>query len=182
MTASYKAVIFDVCDPCVTYFLCPDISQDRRRCFEKPLYRNRSVRESTRLAPELSELFDVSYQYLCYRHRSSTVYHRAGRGSQGAWQRFERGEIPFDGFYDAFSHDLSDVANGNEWQVLNIVKSHTEVICVGTRHIVSKNQFVSDSDISWPISSRRSLPAFTNMSQCRWPRSQPFIQMYLCIS
>jgi len=148
MTTPYKAIIFDVCDPCVTYLLCPDISPDWRRCFEKSPYRNRSVRDSTWLASELSELLDVSYQYLCCRHRSSTVYHRAGRGSQGAWQKFERGEIPFDGFYDAFGHDLSDVANGNEWQVLNIVKSHIEVICVGTRHIVSKKQFVSDSDIS----------------------------------
>lgn len=39
----------------------------------------------------------------------------AGHDSQGAWQRFERGELPFDDFYEAFGRDLSDVANGNRW-------------------------------------------------------------------
>ncbi|KAJ3565841.1 hypothetical protein NP233_g7385 [Leucocoprinus birnbaumii] len=38
-----------------------------------------------------------------------------GRGSQGAWQKFERGELPFSDFYEAFGRDLSDVTNGNEW-------------------------------------------------------------------
>ncbi|KAF8894462.1 epoxide hydrolase [Infundibulicybe gibba] len=38
-----------------------------------------------------------------------------GRGSQGAWQKFERGEIPLFVFYDAFSRDLSDTTNGNIW-------------------------------------------------------------------
>ncbi|KAH7929780.1 HAD-like protein [Leucogyrophana mollusca] len=37
------------------------------------------------------------------------------RGSQGAWQRFERGELPLFAFYDAFGHDLSDTARGNVW-------------------------------------------------------------------
>ncbi|KAJ7184261.1 HAD-like domain-containing protein [Mycena filopes] len=37
------------------------------------------------------------------------------RGSNGAWQRFERGELPLLPFYDAFSRDLSDTTNGNLW-------------------------------------------------------------------
>lgn len=37
-----------------------------------------------------------------------------GRGPQGAWQKFERGEIGIFEFYDAFSRDLSDAQVGNE--------------------------------------------------------------------
>ncbi|KAI0811269.1 HAD-like protein [Irpex lacteus] len=37
------------------------------------------------------------------------------RGSNGAWQRFERGEIPLLTFYDQFGRDLSDTALGNTW-------------------------------------------------------------------
>ncbi|KAH0830411.1 HAD-like protein [Lanmaoa asiatica] len=37
------------------------------------------------------------------------------RGSSGAWQRFERGELPLFDFYAAFSRDLSDTTNGNIW-------------------------------------------------------------------
>ncbi|KAJ7093230.1 HAD-like domain-containing protein [Mycena epipterygia] len=37
------------------------------------------------------------------------------RGSNGAWQKFERGELPLFPFYDAFSRDLSDTTNGNLW-------------------------------------------------------------------
>lgn len=37
------------------------------------------------------------------------------RGHQGAWQKFERGELPLLPFYEAFSHDLSDTENGNKW-------------------------------------------------------------------
>ncbi|KAJ8093183.1 hypothetical protein PM082_020668 [Marasmius tenuissimus] len=37
------------------------------------------------------------------------------RGPQGAWQKFERGELEIFAFYDAFSRDLSDTANGNVW-------------------------------------------------------------------
>ncbi|KAI6118751.1 HAD-like protein [Pisolithus croceorrhizus] len=39
----------------------------------------------------------------------------ASRGPNGAWQRFERGEIPLHEFYATFSKDLSDVDSGNEW-------------------------------------------------------------------
>lgn len=38
-----------------------------------------------------------------------------GRGSHGAWQRFERGEISLFPFYEQFGKDLSDVVSGNEW-------------------------------------------------------------------
>ncbi|KII88688.1 hypothetical protein PLICRDRAFT_633875 [Plicaturopsis crispa FD-325 SS-3] len=37
------------------------------------------------------------------------------RGNQGAWQRFERGELPLFPFYEAFGRDLSDTVNGNTW-------------------------------------------------------------------
>ncbi|KAJ7074263.1 HAD-like domain-containing protein [Mycena amicta] len=37
------------------------------------------------------------------------------RGSNGAWQRFERGELELLPFYEQFSCDLSDTANGNRW-------------------------------------------------------------------
>ncbi|KAJ6547069.1 HAD-like domain-containing protein [Mycena capillaripes] len=37
------------------------------------------------------------------------------RGSNGAWQKFERGELPLFPFYEEFSRDLSDTANGNVW-------------------------------------------------------------------
>jgi hypothetical protein len=39
----------------------------------------------------------------------------AARGSQGAWQRFERGELALFPFYEAFGRDLSDTHNGNIW-------------------------------------------------------------------
>jgi len=37
------------------------------------------------------------------------------RGSDGAWQKFERGELELFPFYEAFSKDLSDTDNGNIW-------------------------------------------------------------------
>ena len=37
------------------------------------------------------------------------------RGAQGAWQKFERGEISLFPFYEAFSRELSDTVNGNKW-------------------------------------------------------------------
>ncbi|KAF9228639.1 HAD-like protein [Gyrodon lividus] len=37
------------------------------------------------------------------------------RGPSGAWQKFERGEIPLHVFYTAFGRDLSDTTNGNIW-------------------------------------------------------------------
>ncbi|KAK2467035.1 hypothetical protein APHAL10511_001293 [Amanita phalloides] len=37
-----------------------------------------------------------------------------GRGSQGAWQKFERGETNLLKFYEAFGRDLSDARLGNE--------------------------------------------------------------------
>ncbi|EKM55529.1 uncharacterized protein PHACADRAFT_256222 [Phanerochaete carnosa HHB-10118-sp] len=37
------------------------------------------------------------------------------RGSNGAWQKFERGEIPLFVFYEQFGRDLSDTERGNVW-------------------------------------------------------------------
>ncbi|KAE9406770.1 HAD-like protein [Gymnopus androsaceus JB14] len=37
------------------------------------------------------------------------------RGTDGAWQKFERGELELFPFYEAFSKDLSDTVNGNVW-------------------------------------------------------------------
>jgi len=37
------------------------------------------------------------------------------RGPNGAWQRFERGELSLFPFYEQFSRDLSDTVNGNVW-------------------------------------------------------------------
>ncbi|OCH95499.1 HAD-like protein [Obba rivulosa] len=39
----------------------------------------------------------------------------AGRGAHGAWQKFERGEIPLFEFYAAFGRELSDTKAGNAW-------------------------------------------------------------------
>lgn len=41
--------------------------------------------------------------------------HSVARGSDGAWQKFERGELELFPFYEAFSKDLSDTVNGNIW-------------------------------------------------------------------
>ncbi|KAF9458657.1 HAD-like domain-containing protein [Collybia nuda] len=38
-----------------------------------------------------------------------------GRGSNGAWQKFERGELPLFEFYEAFGAELSDTESGNVW-------------------------------------------------------------------
>lgn len=38
-----------------------------------------------------------------------------GRGSQGAWQKFERGELPLFEFYETFGRELSDTMSGNVW-------------------------------------------------------------------
>ncbi|KAI0063468.1 HAD-like protein [Artomyces pyxidatus] len=37
------------------------------------------------------------------------------RGPEGAWQKFERGEMALFPFYDAFGRELSDTVNGNVW-------------------------------------------------------------------
>ena len=39
----------------------------------------------------------------------------AGRGADGAWQKFERGEIELWYFYTAFGRELSDTVRGNVW-------------------------------------------------------------------
>ncbi|KAF8332327.1 HAD-like domain-containing protein [Cantharellus anzutake] len=37
------------------------------------------------------------------------------RGEGGAWQQFERGELPIFEFYELFGRELSDTKKGNEW-------------------------------------------------------------------
>ncbi|KAG0705364.1 HAD-like domain-containing protein [Suillus ampliporus] len=37
------------------------------------------------------------------------------RGPDGAWQKFERGELPLFTFYEEFGRDLSDTGNCNKW-------------------------------------------------------------------
>jgi len=39
----------------------------------------------------------------------------AARGDQGAWQRFERGELPLLRFYREFTQDLNDLENASRW-------------------------------------------------------------------
>lgn len=43
------------------------------------------------------------------------ITNSTARGHQGAWQRFERGELALFSFYEAFGRDLSDTVNGNLW-------------------------------------------------------------------
>ena len=43
------------------------------------------------------------------------VFFSTRRGPSGAWQRFERGEIPLFTFYEGFGRDLSDTQLGNTW-------------------------------------------------------------------
>ncbi|KAF8078102.1 HAD-like domain-containing protein [Lyophyllum atratum] len=50
-----------------------------------------------------------------------------GRGSQGAWQRFERGEMPLFDFYEAFGRELSDTVNGNVWYKAYCSRKQLEV-------------------------------------------------------
>lgn len=42
-------------------------------------------------------------------------WNRAQRGSNGAWQKFERGEMSLYPFYEAFGRELSDTMSGNLW-------------------------------------------------------------------
>ena len=43
------------------------------------------------------------------------LLHSVARGSHGAWQKFERGELSLFPFYAEFGRELSDVRNGNLW-------------------------------------------------------------------
>lgn len=52
------------------------------------------------------------------KYPSADVLRSVGRGSQGAWQKFERGELLIYEFYEAFGRDLSDAENGNKWYVI----------------------------------------------------------------
>lgn len=52
---------------------------------------------------------------MVYYYFHSYSFPSSARGSQGAWQRFERGELGLFNFYKEFGRDLSDTANGNVW-------------------------------------------------------------------
>ena len=41
--------------------------------------------------------------------------YRTNLGHDGAWQKFERGEMELRTFYEAFGRELSDIQNGNPW-------------------------------------------------------------------
>jgi hypothetical protein len=60
----------------------------------------------TREIYDLSDSCETIYQLLS-----------TGRGSQGAWQKFERGQISLFPFYEQFSQELSDVDIGNKLYV-----------------------------------------------------------------
>ncbi|KAH9961206.1 HAD-like protein [Lactifluus volemus] len=53
-----------------------------------------------------------------------------GWGSQGAWQKFERGEIPLFAFYEQFSQELSDVDKGNKCHGIILHKRRCDFIRV----------------------------------------------------
>ena len=42
-------------------------------------------------------------------------HHSTRTGSQGAWQRFERGEVDLFPFYQQFGYDLSNIERGKVW-------------------------------------------------------------------
>jgi hypothetical protein len=44
-----------------------------------------------------------------------------GRGSEGAWQKFERGETSLFEFYEAFGRELSDTVRGNVWYAYGVL-------------------------------------------------------------
>ena len=46
---------------------------------------------------------------------ASLLPYSVGRGDQGAWARYERGEMTLLAFYEQFGRELSDRENGNVW-------------------------------------------------------------------
>lgn len=42
-------------------------------------------------------------------------HHSTRTGNQGAWQRFERGEVDLFPFYQQFGSDLSNIERGKVW-------------------------------------------------------------------
>jgi len=89
---------------------------DRRRRLAESVHCNRGVRERTWNSRGLHQLFNVRAHVSIYANCYQSLFScSVERGSQGAWQRFERGELPLFQFYEAFGKDLSDTANGNVW-------------------------------------------------------------------
>ncbi|KAJ7582614.1 HAD-like domain-containing protein [Mycena floridula] len=48
-------------------------------------------------------------------------------GHQGAWQKFERGEMDLFSFYEGFTRDLSDAQRGNDWYRAYCRRKHVEI-------------------------------------------------------
>ena len=66
-------------------------------------------------------IIDTSYWCLVFFDPVLTyTYRSVERGPDGAWQKFERGELPLLDFYVQFSQDLSDTLNGNKWRAVPI--------------------------------------------------------------
>lgn len=118
-----KAVIFDVGLPFLNVLqFDPSVSLADWRCgLPQSPHRHRRIRAGTWHTIQLYQLFHVSLAACFVPEISKTRvsycchYDSTRRGSNGAWQRFERGEIPLLTFYDQFGRDLSDTALGNTW-------------------------------------------------------------------
>lgn len=80
------------------------------------------------------------------------------RGNGGAWQRFERGEIPLWDFYVAFGNELSDTVLGNAWyreycaqRGIDCPKLPDKLEIDGrdvSPHLLSSHSFISDTRLS----------------------------------
>lgn len=111
------------CAPAVLTGVSPDrlpltlhaVLADRRCRPSEPVHRARRLRVRKRVAVRLPECIHVSTKPLLRRANPAPLLFRASRGTSGAWQRFERGELPLLHFYTAFGRDLSDTTNGNIW-------------------------------------------------------------------
>lgn len=121
MSPHFKAVIFDVVflegvpnpEPDIRYGFRSGVWLCVARLSQLLPTRGKSASlRITSTAP--CEFF--SYPGDPFLHELIVIYlHSVERGSNGAWQKFERGELPLFPFYEEFSRDLSDTANGNVW-------------------------------------------------------------------
>jgi len=104
--------------------------------------------------------------YLSFSGRFSTR-----RGDNGAWQKFERGEIELWDFYVAFGRELSDTVLGNAWY-----SQHCARKGIGERMVLKPpvvefspftDVFIDAYDPKWPFCRRflSVLPA-GHISEC----------------
>jgi hypothetical protein len=87
----------------------------------------------------------------------------AARGSAGAWQRFERGELGLQQFYEEFGRDLSDTAKGNIWYT-----SYCQKRGLGKLHS-PLSIFVSKKLMQPVLHLCRRMPKTPFEAQRRWP-------------